>query len=377
MFWTVIAWTSGALWLFIFLLPFRPWSTRESLDAETGTTCESLDDITVIIPARNEAENIAATMAGLKAQGERINIVLVDDQSTDDTAKLARQHGPENLRVLPGKPLPAGWTGKLWAQEQGRLQVSTEHVLLLDADIRLEPGILAALTEKIRDKKLDFLSLMAVPHMKTFWEKLLMPAFVYFFKLLYPFRLSNSGSRLVAAAAGGCILVRNRVLTDIGGFGALKDALIDDCSLARKVKSRGFRTWMGLTHSVKSIRPYGGLMDIWNMVARTAFTQLKYSLTLLMVCTLLMAAAYIAPVTGLFSPLTTERYIAAAALILMALTMLPTLRYYRRSPLWALLMPIAGMLYLAMTWSSAIRYRRGERSRWRGRSYDRQLQSDK
>ena len=197
---------------------------------------------------------------------------------------IARCDVPENcdLEIVSGTELPPGWVGKMWALEQGRERVTRPLVLLLDGDISLAPGTLSALLDAKREKGVVFLSLLAALDMRGFWQALLMPAFVYFFKLLYPFYLSNGGGRLIAAAAGGCILTERDTLEGIGGFASIKDAIIDDCSLARAVKRQGGRTWIGLTHAVTSLRPYDGLGAIWFMVARSAFTQLRHSLLLLL-----------------------------------------------------------------------------------------------
>jgi hopene-associated glycosyltransferase HpnB len=210
---------------------------------------------------------------------------------------------------------------------------------------------------------------MAMFSMSGIWEKLLMPAFVHFFKILYPFRRVNSQQTRAAAAAGGCILVETRLLDQIGGFASIKSAVIDDCALARRVKSQGCEIWLGLTHSVKSIRNYEQLREIWDMVARTAFAQLRYSIGLLMLCTLVMLLVYQAPVALVLSANGVIRYLALASLMIMFVTYLPILRFYDRSWGWALGLPMVAGLFLAMTWTSAIRYWRGERSRWKGRIY--------
>lgn len=369
--WLVIA--AALMWWSILLPPWRPWSRQPALDGQLVLPLDNQDlaEVTVLIPARNEAAFIRKTLQSLASQGRGLTIILVDDQSTDTTAQLAREVDIEDLVLLTGKPLPKGWSGKLWALEQGRRHVHSRFTLLMDADIQLQPGVVGALRERMKKQDLQFISLMAVPRMAGFWERLLMPAFVYFFKLLYPFRLANSPCSKVAAAAGGCILLETRLLDEIGGFASLRDALIDDCALARRIKSLGYKTWIGLTHSVHSLRPYKRLGDIWEMVARTAFTQLHYSLWLLGLCTLLMVLGFALPLVGLFHPDFLTRYLAVAALIGMIVAYVPTLRFYDRSLVWALAMPLIGMLYLAMTWSSAIRFWRGERSRWKGRRYGR------
>ncbi len=216
----------------------------------------------------------------------------------------------------------------------------------------------------------DLVSIMAHLRMRTFWENLLVPAFIYFFKLLYPFAIGNSKKNKFGVAAGGCILLRRDALEKIGGFGALRGALIDDCTLARKFKESGFSTWIGLSHDVVCYRGYSNLGSIWNMVARSAFTQLHYSTATLLGCTVLMLSMFLATPLGVLSH---SPYLRTAALVgcgAMILTFLPTLIYYRRSPLLALALPVSGLLYLAMTWTSAFRYWRGKRAEWKDRIYE-------
>jgi len=373
--WTVPILAALLLWLVILALPWRPWRARESLDAAPDRDAPDLSDVTVLIPARNEAAVIGATLNALAAQGRGLKVMLVDDQSGDGTADIAAAAGLENLTVLPGAPLPTGWTGKLWAQEQGWRLIDSRLTLLLDADIELAPGTLAALRRKVVEEGYGFVSLMAAPAMSTFWERLLLPAYIYFFKLLYPFHLSNTQSRFVAAAAGGCVLLETALLERIGGLASIRGALIDDCALARRARDAGDRTWIGLTHSARMLR-HQDLKDIWNMIARTAFTQLHYSVVWLALCTLLLAAAFLAPAAGAFLTTGGARAMAAAACIGMMVTYLPILRYYGLSWLWAPLLPLTGLLYLAMTWTSALRYWRGHRSRWKGRIYTRLPESE-
>jgi hopene-associated glycosyltransferase HpnB len=221
----------------------------------------------------------------------------------------------------------------------------------------------------MQERDVQLISLMAELRMDTFWEKLLMPAFIYFFKLLYPFRLSNTGTSRVAAAAGGCILLETRLLHEIGGFDSLRGELIDDCALARRIKTLGYKTWIGLTHSVRSIRPYEKLRTIWEMVARTAFTQLHYSGLLLALCTAIMVLSFVVPGLGLFLPSGMAKFFSALGLAIMILCYLPTLKFYGLPGRWALALPLIGILYLAMTWTSAMRYWLGGGSHWKGRSY--------
>ena len=360
------------IWLAIFAI--GAWRTREVFEAGSGGA--SLDDVTVLIPARNEAETLPLCLRSLADQGEGLNIIVIDDQSSDMTFRIARNALAGRAQVIAGTALPEGWTGKLWALEQGRREVTTHWALLLDADIELQPGVVAALLTRARREGLQFISLMAALRMESFWEKLLMPAFVYFFKLLYPFAWANDPRfPRVAAAAGGCILVDVRVLQQVGGFGSLRGALIDDCALASRVKAQGFRTWIGLTHAVRSLRRYQTLRPIWDMVARSAFTQLHYSLALLLALTALFAVAFLIPPLALLVAPPAAAWLALAALGAMLATYLPVLNYYRRSPLWALAMALVAVLYLMMTWSSAYRYWRGQRSAWKGRGYNRTLDS--
>jgi hopene-associated glycosyltransferase HpnB len=365
---------AALIWAVILMLPWRPWTAQPFLDAAPGSGNVDLKGVTVLIPARNEANLILRTLQALKSQGQALNIVLVDDQSVDDTAKIARTVPGLHLRVMAGAALAPGWSGKLWALEQGRRQVKTPYTLLMDADIELAPGIIATALDKMTREGLTMLSLMAELRMVSGWERWLMPAFVYFFKLLYPFRLANSQIAGIAAAAGGFILLKTRVLEEIGGFAAIKDALIDDCALAYRVKSPTHRTWTGLTHSVRSFRVYGGLREIWNMVARTAFTQLRYSWVLLLLCTTLMFIAFFTPFLAIMwgAQLTfTEGGLIIAALVMMMITYWPVLGFYGQPRVLCLTLPFVGTLYLAMTWSSAIRYWRGKTAQWRGRAYGR------
>lgn len=366
---TLFAITGAAIWLTILLLPWRPWSTNEVLDVSSPLPEVDLGDITVLIPARNEAETIKATLPALTAQGRGLNIILIDDQSSDGTGQVARKAVDENLLIIKGKSLPSGWTGKLWALEQGRSHIRTPFTLLLDADIEPLPGIIGELKRAMQERDVQLISLMAELRMDTFWEKLLMPAFIYFFKLLYPFRLSNTGTSRVAAAAGGCILLETRLLHEIGGFDSLRGELIDDCALARRIKTLGYKTWIGLTHSVRSIRPYEKLRTIWEMVARTAFTQLNYSGLLLALCTAIMVLSFVVPGLGLFLPSGMAKFFSALGLAIMILCYLPTLKFYGLPGRWALALPLIGILYLAMTWTSAMRYWLGGGSHWKGRAY--------
>src|SRR3984885_7828236 len=355
------------LWVALLLAPWQPWSARECREPESGPVERNLCDVTVLIPARNESAVIKRTLSALGNQSSGLQVILVDDQSSDETASLAVLTLGAGLLVLKGKPLPSGWTGKLWALEQGWRNTRTELILLLDADIELDPGMIGALKQKLTGESLHLISVMARFRMETFWEKLLAPSFIYFFKLLYPFSLGNNPNSALGVAAGGCILVRSDALRNTGAFTSIRDAIIDDCALAASVKKSGGRTWTGLSLSVRSHRPYPHLSNFWEMVERTAFTQLRYSIWLLLATTFGTAPVLWFPWLGLFSSSFAVRWFAVAGFCAMISTYLPTLRYYHRAILWAPMLPFVGSLYLLMTWSSALRYWRGKRSEWKGR----------
>lgn len=364
-----LVWGGWLIWLTVLVLPWRPWSTAERLESAEDDARGDLSDVVVLIPARNEANVLAKTLSGLGGQGQGLKLVVVDDQSTDSTADVARGAGVADLVLVPGGTIPEGWTGKLWALEQGKAWLDRPLTLLLDADVVLSPGLVVALRRKLQQQGGGLVSLMVRLPTGTFWQRLLLPPFVYFFKLLYPFRLVNSGASRIAAAAGGCVLLETRVLGKIGAFYAFRDALIDDCALARQAKRFGFPTWIGLTRSATSERPVGGLRSIWNMVVRTAFTQLRYSIGWLLVCTMLMTMAFVGPVLAMHSTSPWLMGAAVMAFVAMAASYWPTLRFYELPPYLVLLLPVVGALYLAMTWHSAVRFWRGERSRWKGRVY--------
>ena len=356
------------LWAVVMALPWQPWRVRERLEASADPAAD-LSDVTALVPARNEAEHIARTLRGLQEQGVGLGVILIDDESSDSTRAQATGLNYDNLHILEGRPPEPGWSGKLWALHQGFDRVRTKYVLLLDADIRLEPGVIPALKRVMQARDARLVSLLARLHMQSFWEKLLLPAFVYFFRLLYPFHLSNAGAQQVAAAAGGCVLLHADSLRQAGGFAAIKGELIDDCALARQFRNAGLGTWVGLSHAAISQRRYINPAEIRNMVARTAYTQLRHSPWLLLLCSAALLCACVLPVLCLLVPDTPTRLAGLTALGLMAGSYMPTLRYYRLNPLWALTFPLAGALYLMMTWDSAWRHWSGVGASWKNRSY--------
>jgi hopene-associated glycosyltransferase HpnB len=367
----LLAALSALIWLSILLLPWQPWRNRDVLRVPQDPEDEDLSDVTVVIPARNEAAVIGQSLGALagSSQGTGLRVVLVDDGSSDGTADAARSTAGVDVQVVPGRPLPEGWAGKVWALEQGVSRVETALTLMIDADIALSRGVIAALKAQRGEGRYQFVSVMATLTMHSFWEKLLCPSFIYFFKLLYPFRLAKTSNPRFYSAAGGCVLVETHVLKAIGGLASIRGALIDDCALARQVKRAGFRTWIGQSRAVNSVRPYRGLGEIWNMVARSAFTQLRYSLPILMLTSFALVTLFFVPFAAWLVPSAAARALGLAAWVLMMASYLPTLLFYSLSPLWALLMPLAGALYAGMTWSSALRYWRGQKSLWKGRVY--------
>lgn len=362
----ILAALSLALWLLLLAAPWQAWRCRERLEAAASAALFLRPDFSVLIPARNEAAVIEKTLAALHAEAPGVPVVLVDDQSDDATAQLARASGLMNLRVIKGAPPPAGWSGKLWALEQGLAQVRTPWVLLLDADIRLMPGMLAALQTKA-DRGYALVSVLAEPCWHGWAARGLLPAFVYFFKLLYPFALANQPGSRVAAAAGGVILIRREVLTAVGGFGAWRDAIIDDCALAAHLKRAGHRTFLGLTRGALSQRQQS-FPGILSMIARSAYVQLHESPLWLLVASALLILAFWVPLAALaFAGF--ARWLGLAAWIALAAAYLPTLRYYRRNPLAALWLPLTATGFLVASWYSAVRAWTGTRSVWKARRY--------
>ena len=356
------------IWIIILLLPSRPYSTRESLEI-LPTESVNVPEVTVLIPARNEASTIIKSLSSLKDNDPELRVILIDDQSDDNTAQLASSIEMKNLVILPGTKLPSGWSGKLWALEQGLKYVGTDYLLLLDADIILKPGLITRLLHTAKKNDLKLVSLMAHLRMVSFWEKLLMPAFVFFFKLIYPFHLSNLPSSKIAAAAGGCVLLETKIIKELGGFKSIKNALIDDCSLAKKIKQNGYRTWLGLTHSAISIRHYDKLSIIWKMISRTAYTQLNYSLSLLLLCTILMVITFVIPYVAILQTQPIIIIIGLATLCIQTMCYLPILGYYSINRIYALLLPLAAVFYLLFTLSSAYSYYFNKGAVWKKRYY--------
>jgi hopene-associated glycosyltransferase HpnB len=363
---------SLAAWLGLLLFRGWFWLSGPTLSAGPQTP----HTVTVIVPARDEAEHIAATLRSLLAQqfpGD-LRVVLIDDNSSDGTGDLARQISADDprLTVVSAKPLPPGWTGKMWAVAQG-LQtpeaVAADYILLTDADILHAPKHLSLLVAKAAAEHLALVSEMVRLRCSSWAERATIPAFVFFFQMLYPFRWVNRRSRSTAAAAGGTMLVARKALDSIGGVDRLRAALIDDVALAREMKAAGHSIWLGHADHAQSLRSYPQLRDVGSMIARSAYVQLRYSLLLLLGTCTGMLALYALPVVIALAAPGPARWTAAAAWALMAIAFQPTLQRYRRNPLWGLALPAIAMFYLAATCASALRFYRGHGGRWKGRAY--------
>ena len=369
-----IAW----FWLLLFRDNF--WRADQRLPRQSGPLLE-WPAVVAIVPARNEADVIAQSIASLDRQDYPgpFSIILVDDHSMDGTTDIARAVAtPEKLTALAAPPLLPGWTGKLAAMNHGstearRLVPDHAYILFTDADIEHPSDLLRRLVMMARRDHKDLVSLMVRLHCTRLWERLLVPAFVFFFQKLYPFPAVNDDANPAAAAAGGCILLRRDSLDSSGGLEAIRGALIDDCALAASIKKNRGRLWLGLAEDSRSIRPYSGLGEIWRMVARTAYTQLDLSPLKLVGATLGMAIIYLAgPLLTLSYAAHEVAYASAFGLLcwlLMSAAYIPTLRYYGQPVLMAVTLPAVAFLYMLMTVDSAWRHHRRRGGAWKGRTY--------
>lgn len=331
-----------------------------------------LKSVVAVIPARNEESVVGRAIASLLTQDYpgSLRIILVDDHSTDRT--IAAAGTDERLSIIEAVPLPQGWTGKLWAVSEGlkcAADLRPDYVLLTDADIVHAPDNVAGLVARAEAGGLDLVSYMVKLQCRTLAERALVPAFVFFFLKLYPPAWIVRRDRNTAGAAGGCMLVRPSALERVGGIAAIRGELIDDCALARAVKQDG-NIWMGLTEETRSIREYASFGEILRMISRSAFTQLRHSVWLLAGTILGMAVIYLAPPLLI---LTGDRIAAACGMtawILMIISYVPTLRFYRRSSAWTLVLPLIALFYMFATLDSAIRYWTGHGGLWKGRTQD-------
>lgn len=364
----LLALLAALIWLYLLFGHGRFWQAGPELPPAHPADAPP---VAVVVPARDEAAFIATTIGSLLAQDYpgRFHVILVDDGSTDGTGDIARGLHQPNLTVLTGAPRPAGWSGKLWAVAQGLHAASdATFVLLTDADIEHDPGHLSSLVAAAERRDLDLVSEMVALRCVSLAEHVLVPSFVFFFQLLYPFAWTNDPLRATAAAAGGTMLVRRRALERIGGIARVRDQLIDDVALAKAIK-RGGRIWLGHATMARSLRAYPGFADIWHMVARTAYVQLRFSPALLAATTLGMALVWLLP------PLTTlfahgaARWLGIASWLMLGASYLPTLRRFGRSPAWAVLLPAVAAFYMAATLGSAVNHYFGAGVAWKGRAY--------
>jgi hopene-associated glycosyltransferase HpnB len=360
------------IWLYLLLAHGRFWQSGPHLVPARPVQSPS---VAIIVPARDEAPVIGATLRSLLAQDYAgpLRIILVDDGSTDRTAAIARtMEGSErgrSLTILDGQPRPAGWSGKLWAIAQGVAETGdAELILLTDADIVHDRQHVATLVAQAELGDFDLVSEMVTLNCQSWAERALVPAFVFFFQLLYPFAWVNDPLRATAAAAGGTILLRRRALTRIGGVDAVRGALIDDVALAAAVK-RGGRIWLGHSTQARSVRPYPGLVDIWRMVARTAYVQLHFSPILLAATILAMGLTFLVPPYAALCVPGLPRWLGWLAWGAMAAAYHPTLHRFQRSPFWAPALPAVAAFYLAATIGSAVNHYAGHGVTWKGRAY--------
>jgi len=363
-----------ATWVYLLVFRGAFWCVAE--DDRTPAAAPPCR-VVAVIPARDEADVIGDAVTSLLAQDYpgRLDIVIVDDHSSDGTGAIARaaaaaMGAADRVTVLEAAPVPAGWTGKLWAVRQGTVAAverRPDFLLLTDADIVHARDNLRRLVARAEAERYDLVSLMVRLHCRGLWERLLVPAFVFFFFKLYPPRwVADSGHR-IAAAAGGCMLLRGDMLARIGGVDSIRHEIIDDCALARQVKAVG-RVWLGIADDTRSVRPYGSWRPLWDMISRCAFAQLNYSLGILMALMVGMAMTYLAPpLLVLLSGSWLAMALGAAAWLAMAVSFLPMLKMYRCSPLVAPLLPLIAAFYMAATLGSAVQFWRGRGGAWKGR----------
>jgi hopene-associated glycosyltransferase HpnB len=383
------------IWLHLFL--GRGWFWRVGkldADREPGEALGEWPRVEAVVPARNEEETIEQAVVGLVKQDYpgAFSVVIVDDHSEDATASVAQQVADESgagarLRIVSASALAAGWTGKLWALKEGvsnagathsgassagvqaaTSEAPTTYYWFTDADVDHAPDALRRLVVRAERDKLDLASLMVLLQAKTLPERALIPAFLYFFLMLYPPKWIADEELGTAGAAGGCILLRREALARIGGLEAIRGEVIDDCALAKAVKLSGGKVWMGLTRKSTSLRAYGSFGEIRDLIARTAFTQLRYSAVLLAGTLAGMLLTYVAPLVLLSAHDSTARLLGFSAWLLMSVSFLSTVRFYRLSIVWAPLLPLIAVFYTYATWLSAVRYWMGKGGLWKGRA---------
>jgi hopene-associated glycosyltransferase HpnB len=368
-----IAMIGVGIWAYLILARGAYWHASVRDVTRIAGISSPWPAVAAVIPARNESDYIARSMQSLLRQDYRgpLTIVVVDDDSEDGTGAVATDAaaGDGRLRVIRTTGPAAGWTGKLWAVSQGIAAAEASHpeyLLLTDADIEHAPDTLSWLVSQSMAGRFVLTSLMAKLRCVSLAEKIHVPAFIYFFQMLYPFAGVSRADSSMAAAAGGCMLVRADALASVGGIASVRGALIDDCSLAAKLKTVG-PIWLGLTNRVHSIRPYPAFADVARMVSRSAYSQLRYSLLALTGTILGMAITFVAPPALALFALGWPRYLGLLAWAAMSLSFVPTLRYYRLSPIWSVALPGIALLYMTYTLHSAYQHFRRRGGQWKGR----------
>jgi hopene-associated glycosyltransferase HpnB len=364
-----------AVWIYLLLGRGGFWRMRDA--PPEGALPAVAPCVVAVIPARNESPVVARAVVSLARQRYpgKFHMVLVDDDSADGTADAARDAAPAGLLdVVRAGRVPQGWTGKLWAASEGiraAERFEAEYLLLTDADIVHPPENLSALVARAASGGYDMVSFMATLECRTFAERALIPAFVFFFFMLYPPAWVASVQHRTAAAAGGCILIRRQILARLGGLAATRGEVIDDCALARAVQRQGGRVWLGLSAATRSIRGYATWGELARMISRTAFAQLHHSVLLLIGTVLGLALTYMVPPPLAIAASGPAAALGAGAWLAMSIAYFPALRFYRRSPLWAPLLPAIAAFYLAATIHSAVCFWRGAGGMWKGRAQDR------
>jgi hopene-associated glycosyltransferase HpnB len=374
---TSVAAVTALTWSYLALARGAFWRTEDPMPGSRDKA-EFSGGVVALIPARNEAELIGPVVTSLLNQTVALPVILVDDESTDGTADAARRAAAnagkaDALIVIQSKPLPPGWTGKLWAMHQGMEHARSLHpawLMLADADVLHGPETVADLGLIASHGGYDLVSFMVKLHCESLAEKFLIPAFVYFFFMLYPPAWIRDARRSTAGAAGGCMLVRAETLQCAGGLESIRGAVIDDCSLARLLKQHGGRLWLGLTNQSQSLRRYDTFSEVEHMVSRTAFNQLKHSSLLLLGTIVGMVVTYLAPPLLLLTHIRPAIFMGAASWAAMTITYSTMVRYYRLNPAWALTLPLAALFYLAATMHSAVKYWNGTGGAWKGRVQD-------
>ncbi|MFH7811623.1 MULTISPECIES: glycosyltransferase [Acetobacter] len=381
MFLVVLAVLCAIIWAGLLFCHGHFWQSGPILQPTSmaGAHADIAPDVTVVVPARDEEASIEAALGSLLQQDYpgALSVILVNDRSTDGTGALARAlPDPHNrLSVLEGANPEAGWSGKLWAVAQGVHEAERQsphgsgYLFLTDADIIHDPAHISTLVAKAQADRLHMVSEMVELQCVTLAERALVPAFVFFFTLLYPFAKVNNPKDKTAGAAGGTILLRRDMLRQIGGIEALKGALIDDCTLAACVKQAGGRLYLGHSCLARSIRPYPSAADIWRMITRTAYVQLNFSPLLLVLTVLAMLVVWVAPITLALYAHGAAQWIGTGVWLASTLSFLPTLRRFRLSPLWALALPLIAAFYTAATLGSALNHHRGHGVVWKNRAY--------